>query len=193
MSHDGCDGRLGWYVDDIKVGYCGNSALPVSFLHFTARSAKTHINLAWETAHEAQNEGFHVERRATNASVFQELGYVAAARSNDYTFKDHSAQPGVNYYYRLRQVDLDGTEAYSELVSAGLEATGLQVYPNPVSGRLSIRTDHQEGKAILYNAAGKKVLETKLNEGAGSLMTGNLPSGIYLLRLAESVVRVVVK
>jgi Zn-dependent metalloprotease len=191
MSHDGCDGRLGWYLDDIKVGYCGTSALPVSFLKFTARPAKTHIALAWKTANEAQNEGFYIERRDPNVTAFRELGFVAAG-GNDYTFKDHSAQPGANYY-RLRQVDLDGSEQYSYLVSASIRTTGLQVFPNPVSGRLTVRTDHQEGNVILYNAAGKKVLETNLNEGVANLMTENLPSGIYLLRVVDSVVRVVVQ
>jgi Zn-dependent metalloprotease len=192
MGHDGCDGRLGWYVDDIKVGYCGNSALPVSFLNFSATPAKTHIDLAWETANEEQNEGFYVERRDANTTSFQELGFVESG-DYPYTFKDGAAQPGVNYYYRLRQVDHDGSVAYSELVRARLTASALQVYPNPVSGRLSVRTDRQEGHAILYNVAGEKVLETNLNEGTGSLMTGDLPSGIYLLRVAASVVRVVVQ
>jgi Zn-dependent metalloprotease len=191
MGHDGCDGRLGWYVDDIKVGYCGTSALPVSFLSFTASPAKTHIALAWQTANEEQNEGFYVQRREANAATYRELGFVSAG-GREYSFVDYAAQPGVNYYYRLRQVDFDVSEQYSDLVAARISLTGLRVFPNPVSGLLTVRSDHQEGNVILYDAAGKKVMETSLNEGSGSLMTKNIPGGIYLLRVADLVVRVVV-
>jgi hypothetical protein len=192
MGHDGCDGRLGWYVDDIKVGYCGTSALPVSFLNFTASPAKTHIALAWQTANEEQNEGFYVQRREANAAAYQELGFVSAG-GHEYSFVDYAVQPGVNYYYRLRQVDFDVSEQYSNLVVARILLTGLRVFPNPVSGLLTVRSGHQEGNVSLYDAAGKKVMETSLNEGSGSLMTNNLPGGIYLLRVAGSVVRVVVQ
>ncbi|WP_020567500.1 M4 family metallopeptidase [Neolewinella persica] len=192
MGHDGCDGRLGWYLDDIKIGYCGTSALPVTFLSFNASAAKTHIALAWQTADEEQNDGFYVERREVDAAAYRELGFVSAGR-NQYSFDDHFAQPGVNYYYRLRQVDFDGSERYSDLVSARIAISGLQVFPNPVYGLLNVRSGHQEGNVIIYNAAGKKVMEAKLNEGAASLRTGSLSGGIYLLRVADAVVRVVVR
>ncbi|MFK8160924.1 MAG: M4 family metallopeptidase [Lewinella sp.] len=193
MSHDGCDGRLGWYVDDIKVGYCGTSALPVTLLRFTARPAKTHITLAWQTADEEQNEGFYVQRREVNDVTYQELGFVAAG-GNEYSFIDHDARPGVDYYYRLRQVDFDGSEQYSDLIIARIAVSPtLTAYPNPASGQLTVQLGDEEEEVRLYNTAGQQVLHTRLDNGTGRFNTASLPAGIYVLRVADEVMRVVVR
>lgn len=192
MSYDGCEGRWGWFLDDIKVGYCGLSALPVTFLRFAATAAKTHIRLNWATAAESDNAGFYVERRLEDGTDYRELGFVAAGNGN-YLFDDPGVQPGVTYVYRLRQTDLDGTVHYSGLVSARIDGrTILTAYPNPVAGWLTVRAGGGAGAAGLFDMAGKKVAMVPLMEGFGRLSTAGLPAGVYVLRVGDEVVRVVV-
>ena len=56
-----------------------------------------------------------------------------------YAADDNTVVPGVMYYYRIRQMDLDGRVGYSRIVSVKLNAGNLQylrINPNPVTGPL---------------------------------------------------------
>jgi hypothetical protein len=134
----------GFYV------YARNSTtgnpLPVELINFTATPIDNkYIQLSWSTATETDNSGFQIER-STDGSNYQELGWVdghgTTATQNDYLYSDLTALPGVVYYYRLKQVDVDGHFAYSHIVSA--ELTGDKgfsleaMYPNPANSQVSI-------------------------------------------------------
>jgi hypothetical protein len=191
MSHDGCNGWLGWFLDDVQVGFCGLSALPVDFLRFTALGGKDRIDLSWATAGERDNTGFYVERRAEGAEHFTDLGFVAAGMN--YVFTDEDVLPGRNYVYRLRQVDADGTISYSPLVLARTQDSemALRAYPNPTSGMLFVRAAAEAREATLYQANGQEVRTFLLNEGSGETDLSELKTGVYLLRVGDSVVRIV--
>lgn len=191
MTHDGCDGWLGWFLDEVRVGFCGESALPVDLLSFTARGGKDRVDLAWATAQERDNHGFYLERQLEGANTFAELSFVAAG--TDYVFTDFDVLPGQAYVYRLRQVDADGTVAYSNLVLARTQdaGEGLRAWPNPVHDLLYVRAGTDVGTAHLYDAAGRLVQETALNEGVAALEMRTLEGGVYFLRVGDEVVRVV--
>lgn len=191
MSHDGCDGWLGWFLDDVQVGFCGLSALPVDLLRFTAIGGKDRIDLSWATAEERDNAGFYVERRVEGTENFTELGFVAAGM--DYAFTDDDVLPGHNYVYRLRQVDTDGTATYSELVLARTQDAkeGLKAYPNPTNSILFVRTETGATKATLFEANGREVRTFSLDEGSGETDLSELKAGVYLLRVGNSIIRIV--
>lgn len=191
MSHDGCDGWLGWFLDDVRVGFCGLSALPVEFLRFTALGGKDRVDLSWTTAEEQDNTGFYVERREEGAQDFRALGFVAAG--TDYTFTDYDVLPGKTYVYRLRQVDVDGTATYSELVLARTQDAGggLRAFPNPVREVLYVRAGTVATRANLYDANGRLVRAAALEDGAGAVDVAALKTGVYFLRVGDLVVRVV--
>jgi len=91
-------------------------------------------------------------------------------------------------FYRLRQVDLDGTETLSEVrvvdVSAALS---LSVYPNPTAAQLRIK-GFAGGSVQVLDAQGRMVLERELSAHA-ALNVSALPAGAYLLRAGGDVVR----
>jgi hypothetical protein len=192
FGQDGCDGRLGWFLDDIQIGYCGESALPVSWLRFTAAERKDHVRLDWAVTDEAQNTGFYVTRRAAGDRGFTDLGFVAAGA--DYQFADWAVAAGGNYAYRLRQIDQDGTATYSPVVVAQLAAaaTALRVFPNPVADWLTVVAAPEASSATLFNASGKRVATVSLAGGRGQLQVNNIVPGIYLLRVGEALRRVVI-
>ncbi len=175
------------------------ASLPVTFLEFTATGRKTDILLHWETEAESNNAGFYVERAPTaSPGNWTELGFVAA--DDAYTFTDETALPDTDYYFRLRQTDLDGRVNYSELRSArinGTAASSLRLFPNPTSGNVAYRwtvpaSERTDRTFTLTDARGRVLREGQLFASGGSLSLADLPGGVYFVRVAElETVRVV--
>jgi len=97
------------------------SALPVTLLFFKGENKENkYSNLTWETALEINNSGFKIERSLDGIN-FDSIGWVSghvnSTVSNSYFFNDYSIQRGNIYYYRLKQVDLDGNFEYSDIIS----------------------------------------------------------------------------
>jgi len=196
MSHDGCNGWLGWYLDEISVSYCNQAILPVSYTALTATAAKDRIDLYWSTEQEEQNTGFQVERSMESGTGFEHIGFVAASGqiSGRYNFTDQDVRPGVNYYYRLRQVDTDGSEQLSPVLTASIDrrSSGLKVIPNPVGDRFSFSTSSSEASiARLYDGGGRLVREISVADGTGMVDASQLVPGVYYLRVGALVCRVV--
>jgi hypothetical protein len=169
--------------------------LPVVLTAFNGQVTSTGNQLSWVTASEQNSRSFEVERLADGGS-FVLLGSVAAAgtspSAHTYQYLDAAAPTGLSYY-RLRQVDLDGTVTYSPVVS--LSATRLavaaqpQAYPSPFAEALSISlpgTEASQSATIaLFTLDGHQVYRWSLLLSATpQALDGlpTLPAGLYLLR-----------
>lgn len=113
--------------------------LPVELARFEVASGENgFVHLNWETASETNNFGFQVQRRLGQGE-FQTIGFVAGHGSTtsrrQYQFVDRPAAVEV-IHYRLRQLDLDGTAAFSAIrtvaVAPPAAFTLSRNYPNPV-------------------------------------------------------------
>ncbi|MFK7969215.1 MAG: T9SS type A sorting domain-containing protein [Bacteroidia bacterium] len=105
--------------------------LPVEMLSFTAEKlAQDRVELAWVTTAELNNDFFAIEKLVDGGEYVQ-IGTVegkgTTRETSNYTFVDDSRMGSVNQY-RLRQVDLDGSFAYSEVVEVTFEFTAQQFY-----------------------------------------------------------------
>jgi len=177
--------------------------LPVTLVAFTAQRLGADGLLQWQTASELNNDHFVVESSADGLH-FQALGQVAGAgtstQAHGYQFTDQNlARYAVGQvYYRLRQVDTDGTATYSPVRTVAVPlAAGLlvQVYPNPSAPAsevtLALRTD-QAGLAtlVLTNVLGQQLSEQQLavSVGASTLPlagASQLATGVYLLHVRQ--------
>ncbi len=118
----------------------GTAPLPVELVQFSATRQGSAVQVAWATASEKNSDYFVVERSA-NGRVFSEIKRVDAQHSStsrhDYGILDMAPLAGTSYY-RLRQVDLDGTTAYSNIATVRFDgkagAPALLAYPNPATG-----------------------------------------------------------
>lgn len=141
--------------------------LPVELMSFTAEALQKEVLLRWTTQTERASSHFIVERSADGA-YFAPLGSMPAAGSSlqriDYRFTDHDPHSGTSYY-RLRQVDLDGTVSYSDIIPVtfrGRLAT-LVLFPNPAQETLFAETPQNlEGdvQVAIHDASGRLVVET---------------------------------
>ncbi|QKG54962.1 RCC1-like domain-containing protein [Hymenobacter sp. BRD67] len=139
---------VAWFMAQVSVAdhfsefYLTGSAapLPVELLTFTAVAEGAGARLRWATASELSSARFEGER-SPDGVAWERIGTVAAAGSSStvrrYELLDARlpAGPAV-LYYRLRQVDLDGTAHYSPLraVQPTGAATSLSLFPNPAPG-----------------------------------------------------------
>lgn len=175
-----------------------NSAgpLPVVLLSFEAKRAAAAVVCTWATASEQYNDHFVVERSLDGTS-FEALGQVAgqgtSTAAHTYTYKD--ARPVASVaYYRLRQVDADGTATFSPVVavqgSDALLAAAITAVPNPSTGQFALLTSFEAATQLqgsVMNMLGQKVLTVNALVEAGSaslpLDLSAQPAGVYLVQL----------
>jgi len=172
--------------------------LPVTLASFTGRHTSEGVALQWQTASERNARSFEVER-STNAVEFARLGAVAAAGSSttprSYAYTDAGVSTGT-LYYRLRQVDQDGTVAYSPVVAVQITESGnaasllSNTYPNPFSEKLTLELGHVPAGNVaiaLTDAQGRRVFSTSQRTAARSLTLGmpsTLTPGTYVLTVS---------
>jgi sugar lactone lactonase YvrE len=191
--------------------FSASSPLPITLASFGSTLAADGVELAWKTASETNNYGFFVERSTNAKTGFANIsglipGHGTSASGFAYSFTDATAPIGT-MYYRLKQVDLDGSVHYSEPISLSVTtAVGEQQkvpvefalhqnYPNPFNPSTNLRfTVAKSGFATLtvHNILGEQV--ASLYQGIanpGQYYTvafsgSSLPSGIYFARLTAN-------
>jgi hypothetical protein len=167
--------------------------LPVTFLYLKTENEGRQNRLSFSTATEHNNSHFSIERSA-DGSVFQEIGRVTGkGNSNtkqEYTYTDERPLKGINYY-RLRQVDFDGTAVYSPVVSViNGRTTGITLAPSPAVDLLKVRFEEavaEDGRYEIYDMAGRLVLhgEVLAESNELTIAVAELTAGIYALRVTH--------
>jgi len=176
-----------------------NGALPVELTFFIASLNGNKIQLRWKTETEVNNYGFEIERSNDN-SHWNTINFVEGAGNSNspknYQYFDSNIGQLGNYYYRLKQIDNDGTYEYSDVITVGVgtpdKYTLSQNYPNPFNPTTTISfTLPRSGNVTLkvFNSIGEEV-KTLVNgfveAGSHSFNFNgeNITSGMYLYRLS---------
>jgi hypothetical protein len=221
MVVDPVDDQTFWYTNEY-VATTGTTAwrtriasfkiadhpLPIQLASFTGIILdEGRVRLDWRTLSEINNYGFSVERRSNDRTYFEELpesfvpGHGTTNIPQRYSFTDNAATPDARFY-RLRQVDLDGTIHFTEPIAVnnltGVQEPGpkeftlQQNYPNPFNPSTEIKFSVETaGRATLetFNVLGQKVstLFDDLAEPGKYYKVrfdgANLPSGMYIFKL----------
>jgi hypothetical protein len=206
--------------DDIVVTSDPANPLPVELSSFTASVLNNTVLLKWRTETEVNNYGFEIERktgsRQSAVGEWEQIAFIEGfGNSNspkEYSFEDnlsltHTLNLTPALYYRLRQIDNDGSFNYSNVVEVfiGEIPDGFlleQNYPNPFNPSTKIRfaVDKSVHTALkVYDALGKhivtlfdaiadagRIYEVEFSTKGGSSIGGNvldLQSGVYYYRL----------
>ena len=169
----------------------GTNPLPVELLYFDAEAGSNAVQCSWATASESGNDRFEVQR-SPDGFAFTTVGTVQGVGNSftttNYSFTDNAPLQGTSYY-RLKQVDLDGTATLSATVAVELlTMNALTLYPNPAVETVTVlRSDTENGAArtMVLDMRGRVVREAVIGAGAANSIVpvGDLPSGIYTLRV----------
>ena len=171
------------------------SPLPVQLVSFTAQRSGQQVNLNWVTASEKNSRSFDVERSANGQEFTAILSKAAQGTSSartSYDAVDRQPLPGLSYY-RLKQLDLDGTVAYSPVVSVQSDgAVEMSIYPNPTAGKLTISLPQalaaSAPRVRISDLMGRVVQELSL-PATGEVDLSALPTGTYLINVGGQQVR----
>jgi len=161
--------------------------LPVELLSFEGRDVQGSVELFWSTASEKNNDYFEIER-SFDGNEFVKIGVInGQGNSNsvvNYEFVDN--YPYSIGYYRLKQVDFDGTSSYSSVILVNaVSYNDLEVYPNPVKELLKIRSKVSMNNSLITirDVMGRsyiiKTIETEIN--GVELDVSQLKPGVYII------------
>ncbi len=179
--------------------------VPVELVSFNGSFFNNYVQLNWTTASENNNKGFEVEKSVGNnqsvVSSWETIGFVSGlgttTEKQDYSFADNNLSSGKSFY-RLKQIDFDGTFEYSNTIEINAtlpnEFVLYQNYPNPFNPSTVISYQLSASRNVtlkIYDVLGNEVATLINNEWkeAGyynypfSIINYQLPSGIYFYRL----------
>lgn len=173
---------------------CLTTALPVELSQFDVElSNDNRSHLTWTTESEINNDYF-LAQKSTDLEHWQLVdsldGNGTSTIQHSYETWDELKEPNI-IYYRIKSVDFDGTEHFSEIRSISLvaDANELSVYPNPVSETIFITSDayHEEYLNVeLLDATGKVVKKAIINSGNGEgLAVSDVTNGFYILAVSS--------
>lgn len=169
------------------------TTLPVTLVSFSASNEGDQNNLAWKTSFESNSQGFDVER-SWDGKKFDKIGFVAGSgdsnRGSDYSFLDKS--PLFNSYYRLKQLDFDGTFAYSKVISVKSPNAEIVAYPNPASNHFYLKNLRGKSEIIIRNPEGK-VISKQAAEPGKPVDASNLTTGLYTITSSGVVQKIVIR
>lgn len=188
-------------ANSLPIPMASSVQLPVEYLDFQVKVEDDYMTLFWTTAWEQNNAGFVVER-SIDGQTFGRIGKVESEGDSQapvsYRFVDEDrgiAHMVDQWYYRLRQVDLDGQFSLSPIVLARMDAGEIPLevvgYPNPLTGaELQIRysgSDQNDALQLqVINTLGKNILTKNLPVGEMQEITIDIekwPAGYYYLQI----------
>ena len=145
----------------------------------------------WATASETNNSRFVLERSTDGVTFVNIAPPVSKGNGANYSHTDYSPLAGTSYY-RLSQVDKDGTKVTFDPVVVNFslqDKASVNVYPNPVvSGKITINlAGNKFTKLQLVNLQGQSLQSLKIaaNETEKTVDISAFPSGTYFILLSD--------
>lgn len=178
--------------------------LPVTLVTFTARRVDDFVELNWKTSSELNNDYFEIQR-STDGFEFMSLGQVTGNgttnETHDYQFIDPNIFKGKRYY-RLKQIDFDGTATFSDIVLVTIDQganLGVDIFPNPNNNEplniavrggeftvVRVRILDMQGKELSNTIADISLSENLIIDTS----TADLKQGMYLIEITNGAERV---
>jgi len=172
--------------------------VPVEITAFTTENVNDEVIIKWQTATETNNSGFEIQKSeksiVNGQTIWEKVTFVDGSGTTtgvtNYTYNDKVVKPGT-YFYRLKQIDFNGTTTYSSeikvVVNWQAEFVLMQNYPNPFNPATTIRFTlpvKTDMVIAVYSSIGEKIAEVfkdEMEEGYHEVMfdASNLSSGVY--------------
>ena len=165
--------------------------LPVVLVSFTATKQHSDVVLDWTTSQEVNSKSFVIEKSA-DAKSWTELSVINAKGNNPngnaYTTTDYTPFTGVNYY-RLKQIDQDGTIQYSLIRSVVFEIVNtMRIVPNPASNMVTVEfSKNDDGVTYIdvYDVSGKLIHQESTSNRSIKMNVSNYKKGAYIIQIKQ--------
>ncbi|UYZ59134.1 T9SS type A sorting domain-containing protein [Hymenobacter latericus] len=172
-----------WAIDDFIA--TSSLTLPVELTSFSGTRQTNRVLLSWATAQEKNNDRFEVERSADGsqfALVATVRGKGNTTTASSYTATDAKPLTGTSYY-RLRQVDFDGTATYSQVVVVRNNTQQVYLTPNPATSQLGFEYAGGELQWRIVNSVGQ-LMKKGSAQASSSVDVSSLRAGVYFFEVS---------
>ena len=177
------------FLDPYVISSCFDP-LPVELLRFTGEDEGERVRLDWATVSERDNAYFEVQRSSDGQDfVTIEIvqGKEFSNQKTEYQVYDNENWIGLSYY-RLRQIDIDGTPTLSNTIAFKRNTDlDIKIYPNPISFGQYLNIEGLSGKwnAILYDMTGRSIKNWNITFDSQTHTESfpNLRKGMYIIQL----------
>jgi hypothetical protein len=184
--------------DNSASGVEVQAPLPITLFGFNGESKNCdYIHLVWTTSTEVNNDYMGI-LRSKDGKQFVSIGKVKGTNSifgDSYSFDDKSElEPGKNYYYRIKQVDLDGKINLHNVIMVRYYCKNMipemAVFPNPASELINVSFSglekDQKTDLVITNKLGMVVKKLNVNtDDISEIQISDLPSGIYKIQTTD--------
>lgn len=181
----GADPRGGFFF---TLGSVDESVapLPVELMVFNVLTEGCQNMITWSTATETNSDYFIIDR-SMNMIDWEHVATVDGAGQSleqiDYQYRDGEFTTNGIQYYRLTQVDFDGTKTILKVdgVNAFCEDNVAPImYPNPAKEQFFIESS-MVGKVIVQDLNGRIVKEEVIAEGVTTVNLLDVSKGTYMV------------
>lgn len=176
---NGAGSDAGLAIDDVSITPAV-STVPVEFIDFDAEHFDDHVLLTWSTASEFNNQYFEIQKSIFGKEFIPIAEVSGNGTTNEiqhYHFKDNEVSPSA--FYRLKQVDYDGTYAYSKIIRTVNEGDLVSFKQN--NNEVIISLDKfVPSEILLMNSSGREILQDEFYDSY-SIDKSFMASGIYVL------------
>jgi len=120
-----------------------SGVLPLQWKDISVERLDRHHALTWITSRELNVDYFEVQRKLENEEDFLAIGQVKAVGNSledqKYLFDDQDIVLPGEYYYRVKQYDIDGKSTYSDIVVTKQSIVKeIVLHPNPTSNYVNV-------------------------------------------------------
>lgn len=175
------------------VSWCGASftcpsPLPVELIEFNAIVKESIVEVSWITVSEQNNDYFTIEKSKDGIHFIPLVdvdGKGNITTLSYYSEIDDRPYQGVSYY-RLKQIDFDGTTTITEIVPVKFgEPESVEIYPNPATNYFFIRgKDLEKATVSTLNSIGQEVaLIPQIEKSIVKFNISGLKKGSYLIQI----------
>jgi hypothetical protein len=147
------------------------------------------VILKWTTISETNNNYFEIQRSADMQKWLSIEHVKAAGNSNEvrqYQVIDNHPLKGRSYY-RLKQIDFDGSYTFSDIRTVFVQFESIQLYPNPVKNQLMIETYSYIVSITVFDISGKQFrMSVNKQDGLYQLDMSGVSRGVYYIQITTS-------
>ena len=181
-----------FYIEGLNGCEVCNTLLPIELQSFTSECMGNYVKVTWTTATEINNNYFELEK-SLDAIHWERISKIlGTGNSNnpiEYFWDDKTYNTSTENYYRLKQVDFNGKETYSKIISSFCNnelSKNHTVYFNKISQEININFQKEESlEFTLYNSFGELILNGVLQDINSKISLNGLTNGFYILKLGN--------
>jgi Secretion system C-terminal sorting domain len=170
-------------IDDAFLCISPGCVLATTLTDFSVKSNKCNADLNWAAADEIDLKNYEVQT-SNDGTIFKTIATILPTNASNYSFENKTVSG--KSFYRLKLNDKDNTFTYSKIVPVTINCDNVfvSVYPNPVSDILHVNINSNSlSRAVIYNASGKNISTTILQNGDNTINVKNLPNGMYVVKV----------